>query len=104
MASPEICWVTGDLAGNPSQENGDNRGESWINLKAKIIPILENLPDISFEDLKYWCFNPVQGEVIIICRYIEYQVRYTKTLEIHQILVADNMRFVLSLILELLLR
>ncbi|KAK1413195.1 hypothetical protein QVD17_34966 [Tagetes erecta] len=48
--------------------------------KATIIPIPMNLPDGSLDVLKFWAYDPVQGETLIVCGNVEYKVKDTTEL------------------------
>ncbi|KAK1414658.1 hypothetical protein QVD17_30407 [Tagetes erecta] len=48
--------------------------------KAKVIPLPAYLHDGSLSDFKYWCFDPVQSEAVIICGNVEYRVKDTSEL------------------------
>ena len=69
--------------------------------KAKVIPLPADLHDGSLSDFKYWCYDPVQSEAIIVCGNVEYRVMDTselmrfgesdiKVLAQHQIQVAED--------------
>ncbi|KAJ0571332.1 hypothetical protein HanHA300_Chr05g0189031 [Helianthus annuus] len=44
------------------------------------VPLLKELPDNTLKNLKFWMYNPVSGQAIIICEDAEY--RFIDTLDL----------------------
>ncbi|KAJ0703255.1 hypothetical protein HanPI659440_Chr14g0548921 [Helianthus annuus] len=44
------------------------------------VPLLKELPDNSLKDLKFWRYDPLTGQAIIICENTEYRFMDTKDL------------------------
>ncbi|MFS7912743.1 hypothetical protein Hanom_Chr02g00133461 [Helianthus anomalus] len=48
--------------------------------QTKIMPLLKELPDNSLKDLQFWMYDPVTGQVVIVCDNVEYRFLDTRDL------------------------
>ncbi|KAJ0876776.1 hypothetical protein HanPSC8_Chr11g0492311 [Helianthus annuus] len=48
--------------------------------QTKTVPLLKELPDDSLKDLRFWMYDPVTGQVVIVCENAEYRIMDTRDL------------------------
>ncbi|MFS7968689.1 hypothetical protein Hanom_Chr09g00800541 [Helianthus anomalus] len=48
--------------------------------QTNIVPLLKELPDNSLKDLKFWMYDPLTSQVVIVCENTEYRFMDTKDL------------------------
>ncbi|MFS8001827.1 hypothetical protein Hanom_Chr13g01194921 [Helianthus anomalus] len=53
----------------------------WLATKqTKTVPLLKKLPDNSLKDLKFWMYDSVTGQAVIVCEKAEYMIADAKDL------------------------